>query len=190
MYGNELKKKRMKNIVLVLLIALFLFSCKSSTPSLSAEASKELQGWIENRSFEIKSDRANPKVSNGLNPLNSEVYGAGSNASSINLVGNPNYLRVHQDSVFAHLPFYGTRQRLQLGKNTGAIQLATIVQNYSSLYKEAKNRTAIHFEAKEGSEIYDVNITVFGNGRTTIHVNSSQRSSISYEGNIAAYPKH
>jgi len=107
-----------------------------------------------------------------------------------NLVGNPNYLRVHQDSVFAHLPFYGTRQRLQLGKNTGAIQLATIVQNYSSLYKEAKNRTAIHFEAKEGYEIYDVNITVFGNGRTTIHVNSSQRSSISYDGNIAAYPKH
>jgi len=180
----------MKNFILLFIMALFLMNCKSSQHTLSAEQYKELQSWIANKTFEIESERANPKVSNGLNQLNSDVFGAGSNASNINLIGNPNYLRVRKDSVFAHLPYYGTRHRIKLSSNTGAIQFKTKLKNYSLEHNEAKNRTSINFEAKDDDgEIYDIIITVFENGNTTIHVNSSQRSTISYDGSISKFPK-
>jgi len=179
----------MKNFILLAAVMLFMLSCKTTNRSLeNVEPPEKLQEWIANRSFEIESDRANPKVSSGLNRVDPSLFGYGNNANNISLVGDPNYLRVKNDSVSAYLPYYGNRHiGVKIGSNTGAIQFNTVAKNYSSEYNEAKNQTTIQFEAKEDTEIYNVTISIFSNLTTNITINSSQRSSIGYDGIIAEY---
>jgi len=178
----------MKNLVLLLGIALFLWNCKSSDSAVTAEKTKELQEWIANKSFEIESDRANPKVTNGLSRIDPSLFGHGNNSNNISLVGTPNYLRVNNDSVSAYLPYYGNRHiGVKLGSNTGAVQFNTVAKNYSSEYNESKNQTTIQFEAKDDTEVYNVTISIFSNLTTNITINSSQRSSIGYDGVISKY---
>lgn len=181
----------MKNFILLAFTALFLMNCKSSDSIVvSKEQRKELHTWIENRAFEIESHRANPQVSNGLNQFDSSIFGAGNNASSINLISNPNFLRIQNDSVFVHLPYYGTRHMIShRSSQSGGIQVNAEMKNYSSVYQKAKNRTTIKFEAKNTNEVLDFTLTIFDNQNTTINVYSSQRSSISYDGRISAFPK-
>jgi hypothetical protein len=59
-------------------------------------------------------------------------------------------------------------------------------KNYRTSFDEKKQRTRISFDMKEDSEHYDVSIEIFPSKRAYVGINSSQRSSINYDGVVAA----
>jgi len=182
----------MKKFLTLFLVAISFLACKTSENSTkNFKRSAQLKEWINNKSFEIESHRANPRVTRELSTLTqNNLLGNGNNASSIDLIGNPNFLKVHNDSVSANLPYFGTRQMGgSIGANAGGLQFHTKAENYTSEYDKKKKRTIIKFDAHEEAEFYSVTIIVFENLNTVMTINSTQRTSIGYDGTISEYKK-
>ncbi|GAB2769923.1 DUF4251 domain-containing protein [Actinomadura fibrosa] len=126
----------------------------------------DLQNLVANRDFEVQNDWAVPL-----------------SGSNVNLIGNPNYIRFKGDSVKIALPYFG--ERYSGGYNTeGGIRYEGPARNFQ--VSEKANSMILEFEGQQGSENYNFIMTLFPNGKTTTSVNSSQRSTISYRGEITA----
>jgi hypothetical protein len=151
-------------IYLLPILFFFLFACGSSKQA-SEEEMNQLRTLVESRDFEIQHSWADP------------VRG-----SSIDLIGNPNYLRVRGDSVDVALPFFGERYSGGGYNREGGIRFEGPARGYSVF--EKSNSVDVRFEARRDSESYEFLITIFPNGNVTTSVNSSQRSSISYRGEV------
>jgi hypothetical protein len=165
---------------------LLLIACKSSDPGVSSEMAHQTRALVESGDYEIVMISANPMVSNELSQLgNANLLPAGSHAGEINLAGNGNFIRKKGDSLTVYLPFFGTRH---LGANmthtNSAIEFNGVPDDYEYSYNESKQQSTVRFNISEGNEHYDVYINVGASKWTTVHVNSSQRSSIGYRGQL------
>ncbi|MCB4808452.1 DUF4251 domain-containing protein [Tamlana sp. 62-3] len=176
----------MKTFYALILTAVFIqFSCKSSKNKASESEIKTLTQLVENKKFIIESDWANPQVTNAMQQvLNSGILQPGSNASSINLIGNSNYLKISGDSIYSYLPYFGERQmHVNYGGTDSAIQFKGLMSDY----KVSKRKDAgynISFNAKSNSENFNVYITLWPNLKSSMSLNSSSRFSISYTGSV------
>lgn len=176
----------MKTFYTLILIAVFvLFSCKSSKSTVTESEIIALTQLVENKQFSIESTWANPQVTNAMQQvLNSGILQPGSNASSINLIGNSNYLKISGDSIYSYLPYFGERQmHVNYGGTDSAIQFKGLMNNY----KVSKRKDAgynISFNAKSNAESFNVYITLWPNLKSAMSLNSSSRFSISYTGNV------
>ncbi len=178
----------MKAIINIGLVLLLFTACKSSDSVNQSSAAEALQTrqLIEAGDFEITMNWANPMATNELNQLgNSGLLGVGNSAGRISLIGTTSYMRFKGDSLQVYLPYYGTRQSgARLGNNSGAIEFEGVPREFQKEYNESKRRTDIRFEMKEDSENYNVFISVYANRNAVVSVNSSQRNSITYDGNV------
>jgi hypothetical protein len=102
--------------------------------------------------------------------------------SRINLMNNPNYLRLDKLYAKARLPFFGTVH--STGFNEGGIQFDNTIQEYETKYSDKNQRTTISFSVKQRNELYDVMLTVYKNNNVTVVIHSNYRSSISYSGRL------
>lgn len=176
----------MKTFYVLILTAVFvLFSCKSSKSTVTESEIIALTQLVENKQFSIESTWANPQVTNAMQQvLNSGILQPGSNASSINLIGNSNYLKISGDSIYSYLPYFGERQmHVNYGGTDSAIQFKGLMNNY----KVSKRKDAgynISFNAKSNAESFNVYITLWPNLKSAMSLNSSSRFSISYTGNV------
>ncbi len=154
-----------KNISLLALCGFLLYSCGSAKNRISEE---EIANLVEQRQFNIESTWATPL--GGLR---------------INLIGNPNYVKFNKDSVDLFLPYFGFRQ---MGGGYGSESGI----KYKGRLKELKidkpkeNKYQIKFQGAHLNESFDFIISVYSNGNTNISVNSSQRNTISYQGELEA----
>lgn len=103
----------------------------------------------------------------------------------IDLIGNPNYIRIKNDSVFAYLPFFGERFSGGGYDGSGAIEVGASLKNYKVKFNDKKQRIEIEFSASNGTESFDFNLTVFGSKNGNVYVSSSQRSSMNYDGSYS-----
>jgi hypothetical protein len=159
--------KALKNYYLILSmpVIIFLFTDCGSSREAGIEDMAELKTIVEGRDFEIQNEWAEPIV-----------------GSSINLIGNPNYIRFEGDSVEMALPYFGERHSGGAYSREGGIHFDGPARNFS--ITERSNNLIIEFEGQQNSESYNFLLTVFPNGKVTTSVNSSQRSSITYRGEI------
>ena len=107
-----------------IVIALSIVGCGTAKePTIEEqEAYNTLKAFIAEKDFTILSDYARPQASSGLNSLqNSNILGNGNSVAGISLQGNPNYLKVTNDTISAHLPFYGERRIGSGFRSNGAI---------------------------------------------------------------------
>jgi len=149
---------------LYIVIALFLMqSCGSSADATKIAETTEL---IESREFEIEHD--------WLSPL-----GGG----QINLMGNPNFIRFKNDSVNLFLPFFGQRFSGGGYNNQGGIVYEGPLKDFEIIDGD-KNTRIIKFRTKQNSETLDFSINIYPEGNVTTRVNSTERSFISYQGEI------
>ena len=170
--------------------AIFLVNCGSTSKSADNRRNGEqLERIIDEGSYEIISDMALPMMTNGLNSLsNAGLFPPGSNAGQVNLIGNPNYVRVIGDSVSVYLPYYGERQMGGGYNNDGpGIQFDGIPTNMKVVENTDKQRYEISFQMKRTSEQFNVNMFIFPNLSTAINVNSNQRFPIRYQGRSAEF---
>lgn len=168
-------------------VLLFLFaSCGSADPSLRAEKAEQTKALVEHGDFEITLNWAHPLLTSEMSQLaNSNLLPIDSRAGRINLTGSGSYIRKQGDSLDVYLPYYGTRQLAPvMGDNNVAIEFEGEPDNYELTHNEAKGRYDVSFSMKERSERYNVNITITAGKRATVRVNSSQRTSIRYTGEV------
>ena len=126
---------------------------------------------MNNRSFEIENQWAFPLRGN-----------------RIDLIGNPNFLRITGDSADVNLPYFGVRQMGGGYGDRGGIIFNGPIEDVQVEQGKKGNSIVMSFKGtQDGNEDLRFYVTVFPNKTTDISVNSSQRDPISYQGNIKPY---
>lgn len=129
---------------------------------------EELMELVESREFEIENDWAIP-------------LGGG----RVNLIGNPNSITFKGDSVEVYLPYFGVRHSGgDYGGRNGGIKFEGPLEELVVREDKVKKNIFLTFERRRGTEDYDFLIRLYPNRTAYISVNSSQRNSISYQGEI------
>ncbi|MCG9972361.1 DUF4251 domain-containing protein [Christiangramia crocea] len=128
---------------------------------------EQLQDVVSSQDFQIENDWANP-------------LGGG----NINLIGNPNLIRFSGDSVEVFLPYFGVRYTGGGYGRNGGIKYEGLAENLSITENPEKKNIALDFEGDQEGENLEFHIKLFANGSTFTSVNTSQRSTISYQGNL------
>ncbi|TLP81435.1 DUF4251 domain-containing protein [Maribacter sp. ACAM166] len=179
----------MRSTFMYLVLFGFVLSCTSIKMSTASEV-EVLTTLITTKSFEFTADWANPVVTQSLTAVaNMGLIPPGSTISRINLAGNPNYLKVFGDSVSANLPYFGERQfGGGYGSSTG-IEFNAIAEDYVQRFVADKGIYNISFKVKNKTEQYNVMMRVYPNKSTSISVNTSNRLSIRYDGEVKALKK-
>ncbi|TWO33001.1 DUF4251 domain-containing protein [Seonamhaeicola sediminis] len=174
----------MLRIVWIFMFSIIIIGC-SSRKQLTATADK-----MEKIHAIVKMDTINI-ISNWANPLNSNMIAntgllpVGSTAGNISLIGNANYFKIIGDSVSIYLPYYGEwRFAPPYGARETGISFDGKPKEYKQTFNKKKNKYEYYFELKNNAEIFQINLTLFPNLNTDIHVNSNLRAYIGYRGEV------
>lgn len=181
----------MRKGIIVLGLLAVLWSCGSSQKAgASTMQSQALEQLVEQKSFQIVSEWAQPMNTNAMNSIaSSGLLLPGNSGSNISLIANPNYLKMMGDSVVAYLPYFGERQ-LSGGYGIGsAIEFKGHPDKLKVSQNSKKETYTIGFTIKDKSEVYQVTITLFNSLASHIVINSSQRNFIRYIGKASELPK-
>ncbi|MCF6349205.1 MAG: DUF4251 domain-containing protein [Flavobacteriaceae bacterium] len=177
----------MKTLLSALVIFMMLISC-TSTKIVTEAQQKELISWGNEKPFEIISHRALPMPTAAFNAIaNSGLLAPGNSAGNIDLIGNPNYFKMKGDTLSVYLPYFGERRfGGNYGSTQGGIRFDGIPDGNDITWNAKKQRVEMRFKIKQerDNEIYDILVFIFPNHTTRIDINSSERTPISYIGNI------
>ena len=149
-----------------------LASCGSSNASFNEADYNDLKQLVNSRNFKIENEWANPQ-----------------GGSQINLIGNPNYIRFKQDSVEIFLPYFGVRHSGGGYGGEGGIKYEGPIENLQITENSDKGNIQLEFEGHQENELLEFFIQLYSNGNALTSVNSSQRSTISYQGNVEKLPE-
>ena len=164
---------------------LITFSCKSSKTSATPAQIEALGQLVSNKSFEIESNWAYPQLTNAMQQiLNSGLMMPGNSASGINLIGNPNFLKIEGDSIKSYLPYYGERQmQVSLSGNDSAIQFDGLMKDLEVIKNKDESYT-LKFDANSKRENFQVFVRVFPTMKSSMVLNGDSRFTIRYDGDI------
>ncbi|TXG39723.1 DUF4251 domain-containing protein [Seonamhaeicola maritimus] len=170
-------------ILTILVLALIFVNCGSGKQVVKAEALEKLNAIVKMDNITIESDQANPQ--NALLMANTGLLPVGSTGGSINLIGNPNHLKIMGNSLSIDLPFYG-EMRMGGGYNTdnAGINFEGIPDVFEHSFNSKKSTQNYYFEVKNENEAFQINLSIYPSLRTEIRVNSSHRTFISYRGQV------
>lgn len=174
----------MRKMMMFTVILSCLIGCTSSKAPSEAEIS-QLQGFMQQKSFEFNADWANPMATRSLNSIsNAGLFPPGSNAGRINLIGNPNYLRIKGDSVSGYLPYYGERQFNAGYGSASGIEFDGVAESYTGAYDSKEKAYKIQFKTRNNAERYTIIMLIYPNKKANVSVASSDRFSIRYDGDV------
>jgi len=162
-------------------------SC-TSTKIVTEAQQKEMDSWGNETPFEIVSQRASPMPTSAFIAVaNSGLLAPGNTASNIDLIGNANSFKMKGDTISAYLPYFGERQfGGNYGSNEGGIRFDDKPISKEISYNSKKQRVEMRFKIRQerDNELYNILVFIFPNHSTSIYVNSSERTPISYDGEI------
>lgn len=160
--------KRFLVLMIPILFLGILISCGGANSSVNNDQEfSELQQIVTSRNFEIEHEWANPLV-----------------GSQINLIGNTNYIRFHGDSVDVYLPFFGERYSGGAYDGEGGIKYEGFTKEFEVIQNPDKSKIELKFKIEKTSENFDFFITLYPNNKARTSVNTSERSTITYEGKL------
>lgn len=160
-------------ISLFTIAALFLLvSCGSSSKTTNAERQdlSSISNLLNKRSFEIENQWAFPL-----------------RGGRIDLIGNPNFIRILGDSADVYLPYFGVRQMGGGYGEPGGIIFNGLIKDVNIEQGKNDKSMTMNFKADQGNENLQFFITLFPNNKTNISVSSTQRDAISYQGHAKPY---
>lgn len=101
----------------------------------------------------------------------------------INLITNPNHLKMNQKEASIYLPYFGVAHNSSPAySNMGAMEFEGTVENYKISVNEKKKQTTVSFRCKAKREVIDFTLTVFPDGNSRLNANSSVRTGMNYDG--------
>jgi hypothetical protein len=161
-----------KIIILSLAAAFLMIACGTQRNAANLQDFKDLRELVDSRQFEIQHEWASP-LGGGM----------------INLIGNPNHIRFKGDSIDVFLPYFGVRHAGAGYGREGGIRFEGVPSKLNVQENNQNKNIIINFQASKETENLQFSITLFPNGSANTSVNSSQRSSISYRGEIRKLPE-
>jgi len=164
----------MKKIVLTLLILIFMVPAIAQTKAEKKKMKQEKAA----KGYALLKDLVNK------GQINFEADWATTNTGlRINLIGNPNFLKIDGKKADIDMPFFGTAHSASVGfDGNGGIIFKGEIDNYSVDFNDKKQHVTIKFSTKEKSKSFDFTLTLFGNKNGSLSVSSNSRSNITYSG--------
>lgn len=105
----------------------------------------------------------------------------------INLVTNPNHLKMNQEQASIYLPYFGVAHNSSPAySNMGAMEFKGKVENYKIKVNEKKKQTNVTFRCKAKREVIDFTLTIFPDGNSRLNANSNVRTGMNYDGRTVA----
>ena len=171
----------MKQTIKLILVTLLIYGCSSTHKIVKPEDLAALKMAVENSVFEIVSNSANPVAFTNTRGLEN-LLPPGSNLGSINLVNNPNFFKVQNDSIKLYLPYYGEQQIVTAYSSESGLQFEGKAKSSKKNFNAKRNEYNITYSLKADKESLTINLTLFPNNNATLRVNSSIRTPIIYYG--------
>jgi hypothetical protein len=103
----------------------------------------------------------------------------------INISGGSNNLAVVQDSTKAAMQFFGEVTSIRFSGDEG-VSFNNKMENYQVKFNDKKRRIIVSYNVRNKSETYDVYMSINKTGYTFVDVNSNNKSSVTYDGNVSA----
>jgi hypothetical protein len=164
----------MRFVVLILLVISLPLrgqSRKEARQQKRIEAFNEVKAIINSSSYVFTARRANPQ-----------------GGRTIDLTTHSSYLIVINDSVSAHLPFFGRAQSAGYSASGGGgIKFQGTMNDYNVSENSKKPSLRIKFKVSAPGDSFDCTLEVFSKSSANLSVISQNRSHISYDGLIESY---
>lgn len=181
----------MKHIALTI-FAILLISCSNTKTYTEQDnqAFQSLKDMVMAKNFEIQSNFARPMASAAFTQVaNTNILGVGNTATNIDISSNSNNLTIKGDTINGYFPFFGEQQfgGGYPGMNHQGIEFNDVPEDYKVTINDDKHTVSINFKMDDQyrtHERYNVFITLFPNKRSTIQINSTNRTSIEYSGTV------
>ena len=132
-----------------------------------AQKTEEIKDLLESKTYVFKAINVNPM-----------------NGSSISLDGSFS-VKIDNDTIVSYLPFYGRAYSIAYGSRVSGMDFTQPIENYT--FEKSKKGYLIKVKIKNGSDSLDYTFHISENGTSTLNVNSINRQSISYYGNIEKF---
>jgi hypothetical protein len=167
----------MKTILLTFFLSLTTVLCfaqEKTKKQLKAEQElvkqKEIETLIGSKEFEFVANRANPQ-----------------GTRTIDMTTNTNFLRFKKDTIHSEMPFFGRAYSgVGYGSGGGGLDFKGLAKDYS--IKKGKKSYIIKTDVKDNTDSYGIILEIYFNGYAYLSINSSNRSPISYNGEIHKIP--
>jgi hypothetical protein len=168
--NNKQKRKYMlmKNLFYILSLFFLLTACSSFrlTDKEKDLIKNQVITHIENNDYTIRVNQADPMRWKTVS-LTSEYK-----------------LTIRNDSAFALLPFFGRAYAAPYSSTEGGIKFEEKMQDYQAIRNKNGNGWEIRFKINLPNFNYHIFLSVFETGKTVIKVNSYQRDSITFYGEV------
>ena len=182
--------KQWKTITLLGMVLGLLWSC-GGTKSAEAIALKnrqfeELKTLVATKSFVFNAETAYPMQTYAVMQVNNALLrNTGNSAGRISLTGNGDFIRVNGDTVQATLAYFGeVRIVTSLDPRDAGINFDGEPYSYEVTANEKKQTVKVAFEVKESTEQFSVIMQLYPNKRVTVFINTVNRASIRYDGQL------
>jgi len=170
---SHFKKQIMKSygmVLALLILSVFVYAQESTQKSKKERKAEKLATQIEKtkslingKNFVFIPDRVNP-----------------SSGRSVSVNGF--HLKLEGENVICYLPFYGRAYSAEYGSGSSPFDFTQKLEKYSmTVDKKGFN---IKFSVKNKSDNIDFILNVFESGSASLRVNSTNRATISYDGDI------
>jgi len=108
---------------------------------------------------------------------------------AVNLASNPNYLEVRDSIADVSLPYFGRAYSVPYGGGQGGFHVKGEILNYKQVLNEKKMKYQISFDVRDGNDTYKIVMDVFASNSCSVNIVSTNRNSISYNGDVRAIPE-
>lgn len=160
--------KKTINIILTVMGVLVLVACSSLTPAEKAERQAKRAQAVEQalaaRHYRVSVNMMYPR--RGKAKTVSSDYG----------------LEVKGDTLVSYLPYFGRAYNVPYGGGKGLNFTETFTEYHSQ--KLSNGATQVLIKVKNEEDVYNFTLEIFDNGSTSIDLNSRERESINYSGNM------
>jgi hypothetical protein len=183
----------MKAHVFYLLIGLIfamLFSCSNTKYEAMKEAKyqqfNEIKELVADKSFKFIAETAHPMQTYAVTQVtNALLRNTGNTAGTIFLSGRGDYIKVDGDIVKAELSYFGELRFVSsIDPRDSGINFEGEPLNFTITENEKKKTLNLKFDVNTRTDQYNVIMQIYPNKRTNIIINSSNRTSIRYGGEI------
>jgi hypothetical protein len=157
-------------LALGLTILMFgLKSCTSAKEPLSSETWAQMENVVTSKNFRFDARWAEP---------------IGSRVSRIDLTGRNAFMKMQGESLEMALPYFGQRQVAQMGGGNQGMRFEGTATDIRTGKNEKSNHYDLDFKSRNQSDSLQCKLRVFWGMRAVLTINSNQRNSIRYEGEI------
>ncbi len=184
--------KTLRNIVpiIALLLAGLTGMAKEKQKADTAAFNKMVQ-LVNSKNFYINVDAAFP-MGNGSITVDTK-YGSKrlGGEGYVSLANNEGELFIMDTVVTGHMPFFGRAYNIPYGDGGGMEFSKTKLEKESIkvFQKKKKQYVEYEFSVRKDGDVINFRVEIYANGKCSVNVNSNNRASISYSGDVTAIPE-